>query len=45
LRAIVAGRRPPAASFDVRDVERHGLRLGRQALAPDPGGEGAEVAV
>jgi hypothetical protein len=37
-------RRPSAAPLEVRDVERHGLRFGWQPLAPDPGGEGAEVA-
>ncbi len=37
-------RRPPTAPGEVRDVERHGFRLGRESHAADPGGEGAEIA-
>jgi hypothetical protein len=36
-------RRPATAPRHVRDVERHGFRLGREARAADPGGEGAAI--
>jgi hypothetical protein len=36
-------RRPTTPPGEVRDAQRHGLRLGRQPLTPDPSGKGAEV--
>ena len=36
--------RPAAPPGEVGDIQRHRFRLRRQPLAPDPGGEGAEVA-